>query len=89
MTTTITGHRVFTCNICGATFRFTEVTTHHPEGHWPPVTYGTVVDEAEDTAMRQHATTHGGFLDRQLAYCGPTTYSAHTEELTANPNDET
>lgn len=88
MTTTITGHRVFTCNICGATFRFTEVATYKPDG-WPTVTYGTVVDEAEDTAMRRHATTHGGFLDRQLAYTGPTTYSAHTEQLTAEPTDAT
>ena len=56
MTTIITGHRVFTCNICGATFRFTEVATHHPEGLWTPVTYGTVVDEAEDSAIHQHAT---------------------------------
>ena len=72
MTTTITGHRVFTCNTCGATFRFAEVATYNPDG-WPTVTYGTVVDEVEDTAMRRHATT----------------YSAHTEELTANPNDAT
>lgn len=86
MTTTITGHRVFTCNTCGATFRFTEVATYNPDGR-PTVTYGTVVDEVEDTAMRRHATTHGGFLDRQLAYCGPTTYTTHTEQLTAEPND--
>lgn len=86
MTTTITGHRVFTCNTCGATFRFTEVATYNPDG-WPTVTYGTVVDEVEDTAMRRHATTHGGFLDRQLAYCGPTTYTTHTEQLTAEPSD--
>ena len=84
MTTSVIGYRVFTCNKCGATFRFTEVATYNPDG-WPTITYGTVVDEAEDTAMRQHATTHGGFLDQGMAYTGPTTYSTHTEELTAEP----
>lgn len=82
MTTTVTGHRVFTCNQCGATFRFEEVATYNPDG-WPTITYGTVVDEAEDTAMRQHATTHGGFLDQGMAYTGPTTYTTHVEPLTA------
>lgn len=89
MTTTPTGWRVFTCDVCGARFRFMEVATYHPEGHWPPVTYGTVVDKERDTAMRHHSVTHGGNLDKQLAYCGPTTYTVHTEPLTANTDTAT
>ena len=87
MSTTITGHRVFTCNLCGATFRFKETRTIRPEHEWPPVTYGTVHDEKEDTAMREHATVHGGSLDRQMAYCGPTTFSTHVEEPQARKGD--
>lgn len=89
MTTSVIGYRVFTCDVCGAVYRFPRTRTVHPGYSWPSVTYGVVHDEETDTAMRQHATTHGGFLDRQLAYCGPTTYSAHTEELTANQTDAT
>lgn len=81
MSVTIVGQRVFTCDICGAEFRFKQSRTIHPPGQWPPATCGTVVDEAEDTAMREHTITHGGTLDRQLAYCGPTTFSTHVEEV--------
>ena len=89
MTTSVIGYRVFTCDVCGAVYRFPRTRTVHPGYSWPPVTYGVVHDEETDTAMRQHAVTHGGALDRQLAYLGPTTWTTHTEELTAEPTDAT
>lgn len=72
-------YRVMECNVCGAKFRFPRVRITHPREHWPPVTYGVEVDLETDTAMREHATTHGGFLDKDLAYTGPTTFTAYNE----------
>ncbi|MDK8241715.1 hypothetical protein [Corynebacterium coyleae] len=86
MTTTPTGWRVFTCSQCGKRFRYMEVATYDPDG-WPTITHGTVVDEATDTAQRQHSVTHGGHLDSGMAYTGPTTYTTHVEPLTAEPTD--
>lgn len=84
MTTSIAGWRVFTCDVCGQVYRFPRTRTVNPPHVWPPVTHGVIHDEETDTAMREHAVKHGGTLDRQLAYCGPTTWTTHTEELTAN-----
>lgn len=80
---------MFTCDVCGEVYRFPRTRTVNAQHVWPPVTYGVVHDEETDTAMRQHATVHGGTLDRQNAYLGPTTWTTHTEELTANQTGAT
>lgn len=81
------GWRVFTCNLCGAQFRYERVGWDNPHG-WPPFIYGDVVDPDTDLAHRQHSVVHGGTLDRQNAYCGPTTYTVTKEphnELATTP----
>lgn len=87
MTTSIVGWRVFACDVCGAKFRFERTRTTNPYPEWPPVTYGTVVDVEGSKAMREHALTHGGTVDRRLAYTGPTTWSTYTEQLTADADN--
>ena len=81
VTDPLDGYRVFACDVCGQQFRFGHATITHPPGHHPPTTPVTLVDEEEDTAMREHATEHGGTLDRQLAYVGPTTFTSWVEPL--------
>lgn len=78
MTVTRLGWRVFTCDVCGEQFRYEHVGWENPDG-WPPFIYGTLDDPDTDTAQRQHSATHGGFLDKQLAYTGPTTYTVTKE----------
>lgn len=78
------GWRVFTCDVCGTQFRYERVAWATPEGTWPPVIHGDIHDPDTDAAQRQHATTHGGFLDKQLAYTGPTTYTT-TKEPPCHP----
>lgn len=74
------GYRVFTCDICGTQFRFKHVAWPNPTPSASPTfIHGDLYDPGEDTAMRHHATTHGGFLDKQLAYTGPTTWTTHKE----------
>lgn len=72
------GWRVFTCDVCGAEFRYEHVGWENPHG-WPPFIYGDVHDPDTDTAQRHHSITHGGHLDKQLAYTGPTTYTVTKE----------
>lgn len=74
------GWRVFTCDICGAQFRAEMLAWENPTpGAWPSLIHGDRMDPEEDTAMRHHSVTHGGFLDKQLAYCGPTTWTTTKE----------
>lgn len=44
-----------------------------------PFIYGTLDDPDTDTAQREHSTTHGGHLDKQMTYTGPTTYTTTKE----------
>ena len=77
------GWRVFTCDLCGEQFRFEMVAWPNPTGY-PPIIYGDVHDPDTDTKQRQHSTTHGGTLDKQLAYIGPTTYTVTKENQDGN-----
>lgn len=75
-----TGWNVHTCDVCGKQFRYRNVQWEDPA--WPHMMHGDIYDAETDRAQRVHAATHGGSLDRQFAYTGPTTWT-----VTAEPED--
>lgn len=75
-----TSWSVHTCDICGAQFRYRNISWENPDPEaLPRILHGDVYDRNTDRAQRLHATKHGGSLDKQFAYTGPTTWTVTTE----------